>query len=162
MITPNSLSKANKSNRNQRMTALIQATRVPKNILGTNPSVVTTERISHLLSDDTFGAINLRPWYQRDIRWTLQGFNDFIGNIINHRTLVQGIMLYRYQDEEDKEKYQGKYDQEVVDGQHRLFALKAFQTSKVQQITPRIKNIKKPFIVSYQCETDADEKGAGQ
>lgn len=127
--------------------------RIRKNLLGSVAPVSIPRKIKDLLESEDFNKIKLCPCYQRDIRWSPEAMNDFIGTIMNNG-LVPGVIMYELQPEDKVEQDQGKYDFEVVDGQHRLYTLNAFKSSKLQ-ILP---NIKKPFIVHWCYET-TDEVG---
>jgi hypothetical protein len=155
MITPNSLSKANKSNRKQRMTALIQtqAIRIRKNILGSVPPTSVATQIRSLVQDEYYNTINRRPIYQRPMRWRPDAYNDLIGTIMNNG-VVPGLYMYRLHPEDKVDQEQGKYNYEVVDGQHRLYGIKSFVESTYQSLP----HIKKPFVVHWDHEK-ADENG---
>jgi len=118
------------------------------NLLGeTRPENVNVQ-ISHLLLDSDYLKYNLRPVYQRHIRWSKNAMNDFIGNIMNNG-LVPPIIQYKLSNEEKVGKNQGK-SYEIVDGQHRLFTLKAFYDATYKNC-PHIKN---NFIVYWNYEPD--------
>lgn len=117
--------------------------RVRKNLLGPYAPETQRIRIEDLLRDSYFDKINLRPPYQRNIRWTPVAMDDFIGTIM-HNGLVPGVIMYQLDLDERIGKNEGKTF-ETVDGQHRLFSLKAFADSTRQHL-PHIKN---PFIVHW-------------
>jgi hypothetical protein len=125
-------------------------TRVRKNLLGLYPPQSVSKQISDLLRDDKFTRIYLSPCYQRHIKWSLDAMCDFIGTVMNNG-LVPNIYTYNLQESETQN---GKYDTEVMDGQHRLYTLKAFMDSVECKST----HIKKTFIPHWRYET-IDEKG---
>jgi len=129
--------------------------RVRKNLLGTTEPQSKPKEIRDLLYPEYFDKVNLRPRYQRHIRWNLDAMCDFVGTVMNNG-LVPGLTTYQLHPQ-DKIEHQGKYNYEVVDGQHRLFTLNAFKSSSVQ----RLPHIKKPFIVHERFET-VDENGNKQ
>lgn len=133
----------------------MSAIRVRKNLLGVSSPETQKNALSYLLQDSYFNRINSRPVYQRHIRWNTLAMNDFIGTVMNNG-LVPGLIMYQLTTDEKVGKNQGK-SFEIVDGQHRLFTLKAFMDSTIQ-ILP---HIKKPFVVHwiYEC---FDEQGETQ
>jgi 5-methylcytosine-specific restriction endonuclease McrA len=72
--------------------------------------------------------------------------NDFVSTVMNNG-LVPGLIMYQLAPEDKIGKNEGK-SFEMVDGQHRLFTLKAFMESTLQ-ILP---HISKPFIVYWNYE----------
>uniref|UniRef100_A0A6C0K6B7 HNH nuclease domain-containing protein n=1 Tax=viral metagenome TaxID=1070528 RepID=A0A6C0K6B7_9ZZZZ len=83
--------------------------------------------------------VELRPIYQRDIRWTFQNMCDLIMAVMCSG-FIPGILLYRLQtgDERSKESY----EMECIDGQHRLFTLLHFFNSRLVELPD-----KKPFLI---------------
>jgi len=126
--------------------------RVRKNLLGSIQPQSINKQIRDLLNPEYFNKINLRPRYQRDIKWTVDAMCDFIGTVMNNR-LVPGVIMYELHPEDNPE-YQGKYDTEAVDGKHRLFTLNAFKSSSLQKLP----NKKKKFIVHWRY-VEQDENG---
>jgi len=122
------------------------AIRVRKNLLGEYTPEIQKKSLSDLLRDSYFLKINSRPVYQRHIRWSPAAMNDFIGTVMNNG-LVPGLIMYQLSPDERSGKNEGKTF-EMVDGQHRLFTLKAFMDSTRQSL-PHIKN---PFIVHWNYE----------
>ena len=126
--------------------------RVRKNLLGSSQPQSINKQIRDLLNPEYYNKINLRPRYQRGIKWTLDAMCDFIGTVMNNG-LVPGVIMYQLHPGDNPE-YEGKYDDEVVDGKHRIFALYAFKSSSLQKLP----NKKKKFIVHWRYETQ-DENG---
>jgi hypothetical protein len=119
--------------------------RVLENLTGESISDVIAHHIRQL--DNIFYArTNLRPIYQRNIRWTHSKMNDFIKHIMR-RGMVPEITLYKLSIDERTGKNENKM-QETIDGQHRLFAIKAFMDATLQNLP----HIKKPFVVYYFYE----------
>ena len=76
---------------------------------------------------ETIGdRIELRPIYQRDIRWTLENMCNLILTVMING-FIPGILLYKLQpgDERTKESYRT----ECIDGQHRFFTFMHFFNS---------------------------------
>ena len=120
--------------------------RLRKNLLGqTEPRTVQKE-LRDLIRDDYYDTIVLRPIYQRHIRWSKTAMNEFIGTIMNNG-LVPGIITYSLHNE-DKTGTSTCKDYEVVDGQHRLFTLKAFVSATYQDCP----HIIKKFIVYWEYD----------
>ena len=122
------------------------ATRVRKNLLGVSAPETQKNSLGFILQDSYFNRIISRPVYQRHIRWAPSAMNDFIGTVMNNG-LVPGLIMYKIPIDERIGKNEGK-SFEMVDGQHRLFTLKAFMDSTIK-ILP---HIKKPFIVHWNYE----------
>lgn len=110
------------------------------NLLGHTRPVYSPIQFKNLLDDDNYSKINLRPIYQRNIRWPTNQMNDFIKTVMNNG-FVPPIIQYKLNNDEKIGKNEGK-DYETIDGQHRLFVLKAFYDSKIKNCP----HIKKPFI----------------
>jgi hypothetical protein len=121
--------------------------RVRKNLLGETEPATHKKEVRDLLQDSYFNKINSHPVYQRNIKWSPDAMNDFISTIMNNG-LVPGIIMYQLSSDEKVEKNDGKVF-EMVDGQHRLFTLRAFMESTLQ-ILP---HIKKPFIVHWNYDS---------
>ena len=133
----------------------MSAIRVRKNLLGAYSPETQKNALSYLLQDNYFNRINSRPVYQRHIRWSPLAMNDFIGTVMNNG-LVPGLIMYQLTIDEKVGKNEGK-SFEMVDGQHRLFTLKAFMDSTIQVLP----HIKKPFIVHWNYEY-FNEEGEAQ
>ena len=116
---------------------------VLKNLLGEQVPNSMPIELHVILNDSYFKKINCHPVYQRQIRWTPTAMNDFISTVMNNG-LVPGIIMYKL----DTTEKCDKYEYEMVDGQHRLFALKAFMDSTEQTVS----DIPKPFIVHWVYE----------
>jgi hypothetical protein len=129
--------------------------RVRKNLLGETTPETFKKELSDLLQDTYHNKINSRPVYQRHIRWTVTAMNDFIGTVMNNG-LVPGLIMYQLASDE-KIGNNAEKSFEMVDGQHRLFTLKAFTDSTIQMLP----HIKKPFIVHWNYET-VNENGEVQ
>jgi hypothetical protein len=117
-----------------------------KNLLGQYPPQTTSIKISHLIND--YNEYNTRPVYQRDIKWSSSAMNDFISTVMNNG-LVPAIIMYDLAPDEKIGENEGKTC-EIVDGQHRLFTLKAFVDSTYRYVA----NSKKKFIVYWEYENN--------
>ena len=124
--------------------------RVRGNVLGSIPPQTLSRRLSEVLRDENYDRINLRPCYQRKIKWMLDSMCDFIFTVMKNG-LVPPIYMYHFHSDENEATL---YDEEVMDGQHRLWTLKAFMSSEKKNLP----HIKKPFIVHWCYET-IDESG---
>lgn len=122
--------------------------RIRSNLLGITQPQKLDKEIRDIVSDSYYDTIILKPIYQRHIRWSKDAMNDFIGTIMNNG-LVPGIILYEIKKEDKNEKNKNK-NYEVVDGQHRLFTIKAFYDSTFQICA----HIKKRFIVFWNYQPD--------
>jgi 5-methylcytosine-specific restriction endonuclease McrA len=120
--------------------------RVRKNLLGVSAPETQKNSLSFILQDLYFNRINSRPVYQRHIRWNPLAMNDFIDTVMNNG-LVPGLIMYQLATDEKVGKNEAK-SFEMVDGQHRLFTLKAFVDSTIQVLP----HIKKPFVVHWNYE----------
>lgn len=121
--------------------------RIRKNLLGEHSPETIKKELCDLLQASYFTKINSRPVYQRHIRWPYAAMNDFIATVMNNG-LVLGLIMYQLAADEKNGKNEGK-SLEMVDGQHRLFTLKAFMDASIQMVP----HIKKPFIVHWNYET---------
>ncbi len=128
------------------MSSTTPVIRLRKNLLGENEPHTIQKEIRDLVSCDYYDSIILRPKYQRHIRWSKDAMNDFIETIMNNG-LIPGITIYKLHFSERTEANRGK-NYEVVDGQHRLFTMKAFFDATFQECP----HIKKPFIVYWNYE----------
>ena len=121
--------------------------RTRKNLLGVHAPEKKNKDLCDLLQDTYFKKINTRPVYQRHIRWPAAAMNDFIDTIMKNG-VVPELIMYELAVDERNDKNIGK-SFELVDGQHRLFTLKAFMDASIQ----RVPHIKKEFIVHWKYET---------
>lgn len=122
--------------------------RIRKNLLGEYCAPETHKKeLGDLLKDSYFNKINPRPIYQRHIRWNPTAMNDFVGTIMDNG-LVPGLIMYQLAPDEKTGKNEGK-SFEMVDGQHRLFTLRAFMDSTIQKLP----HIHKPFIVYWNYKS---------
>jgi 5-methylcytosine-specific restriction endonuclease McrA len=121
--------------------------RIRKNLLGSYSPETVKKELCDLLQDSYFDKINSRPVYQRHIKWTPAAMNDFVGTVMNNG-LVPGLIMYQLAADEKIGKNEKK-SFEMVDGQHRLFTLRAFMESSVRYLS----HIKKPFLVYWNYET---------
>ena len=128
----------------------MSSSRVRKNLLGSTVPQTLSKEVRDLTEPDYYGKINHSPPYQRDIKWTPDSMNEFIGTVMDNG-LVQPVTVYQLHPE-DKIK-ESKYNYEVIDGKHRMHALYAFKTSS-RQLTKR----KKEYIVHW-CYEETDESG---
>ncbi len=126
--------------------------RIRKNLLGATEPQSKPKEIRDLFNPEYFDKINIRPRYQRHIRWKLDAMCELIYTVMNNG-LVPGVIMYQLHPK-DKAEHQGKYNYEVPDGQHRLFTINAFKSSSVQKLP----HIKKPFIVHW-IHVTYDESG---
>jgi hypothetical protein len=93
------------------------------------------------LMGDYGGQVELRPIYQRDIRWKRTNMCDLIATIMNEG-LIPGLILYKLQlSERHAEK---PYLFEMVDGQHRFFTVQKFFRSE-----PVTEAGGKPFLITW-------------
>lgn len=121
--------------------------RIRKNLLGEYAPDVQKVPLRYLLNDMA-KEINTQPVYQRHIRWAPTAMNDFIGTVMNNG-LVPGLIMYELRSDDDRTGRNEGKSFEMVDGQHRLFTLRAFMDSTIQ-ILP---HIKKEFVVYWDYET---------
>lgn len=80
----------------------------------------------HLSINEVMNRINdgvdLRPSYQRDICWTKSMMDDLIETVME-KGILPPIILYQFQPGDERPP---NMQYECVDGQHRLFTLRAF------------------------------------
>ena len=107
------------------------------------------KEIKDLLNPSHFSTINLRPEYQRHIRWNPSAMNKFIDSVMNKRYIMP-ILTYRLQETDLGGRYTPNtpYKYEVMDGQHRLYTLNAFRTGELCKLP----HVKKEFIVHWVLE----------
>lgn len=79
-------------------------------------------RIRDLVSrlDD---KVDLRPTYQRDIRWGRDKMNELIATVMRNG-LIPGLITYKLQAGDERAKPSHRW--ECIDGQHRIFTLSHF------------------------------------
>ena len=110
------------------------------NLLGMSQRTNITKSLIDLLGN-YYNGINTRPIYQRNIRWSQHSMNDFIKTVMNNG-FVPGLILYKI-DEHERLLNNDNKRLEMVDGQHRIYTLKAFADATFKTLP----HIKKPFIV---------------
>jgi hypothetical protein len=100
-------------------------------------------------------SYNLRPPYQRNIRWKVGAMNAFIHTIMSN-SIVPNIIIYKLHPDDKINTLTNNHRFEVMDGQHRLFTLAAFRSSSYQ-ILP---HVAKEFIVHWEYEetTESGDK----
>lgn len=99
------------------------AVRERQNILGRSP-----QTIHKSLKDiyDRRDRYDMRPTYQRDIKWALQTMCDLVSTVMDNG-FIPSLVFYKLR-QEDK---QGRtVTHEVVDGQHRLYTMIKFMHCK--------------------------------
>ena len=113
------------------------------------------KQVRDLLSADYFATINLRPGYQRHIRWKPDAMNKFIDSVMKKRYIMP-VLTYMLHPQDLTGKYTSDtiFEIEVMDGQHRLYTLNAFRSAKLQKLP----HVSKPFIVHWVYE-ETDENG---
>jgi 5-methylcytosine-specific restriction endonuclease McrA len=93
------------------------------------------------LMGDYGSQVELRPVYQRDIRWKKDNMCDLIKTIMSEG-LIPGLILYKLQGEE--RSADSPYRYEMVDGQHRFFTIQKFFNSELVTEAGG-----KPFLISW-------------
>lgn len=121
--------------------------RFSNKLLGDNSIASTTPKIFYIYNE--LKDINLRPIYQRDIRWTLPKMSGFL-NTIMYSGIVPEILLYKLSEEERDE-----YKYECIDGQHRLFTIYHFRSGKYVELPGKTKFL--IYIEYYNEETSQTE-----
>jgi hypothetical protein len=116
------------------------------NLLGEAPPLPLNIELCNLLQDSYYSKCKLRASYQRQISWSKNQMNDFIEHIMNNG-LVPPITQYKLSNEEKEGENTG-IQYEIVDGQHRLFTLKAFYDATFQECA----HIKNKFIVYWNYQ----------
>jgi 5-methylcytosine-specific restriction endonuclease McrA len=118
--------------------------------------VYCDKQVRDLLQPDFYSTLNFNPEYQRPIGWTPDKMNAFALSVMKNHFISQ-VLTYQLQ---ESDKSTGRYtpdtvfDYEVMDGQHRLYTLNAFNSAKLQKIPGETKE----FIV--HCNVDSvDEDG---
>ena len=129
-----------------------------------NQPVSQPKTIEHLL--ETLGErVQLRPWYQRDITWSLENMCDLISSVM-HCGFIMGFLLYKLQPG-DEGLAEG-FRTECVDGQHRLYTFFHFFNSKAFLLGKKKVLISLPYTgadgrtvnVFYKKTADTDEWAA--
>ena len=106
--------------------------RVRKNFLGKNRPPTVEKQLIDILVDKKFYRYNLKPPQQRgELAWPFETMLSLINSVMDNRFIPEPL-VYEYQEGENEQ-----YDYEVLDGQHRLFTLKAFFDSKKQKLLKR-------------------------
>ena len=119
--------------------------RTRKNLLGRRPQTVSKEIID--LNDKyEKKRIDMRPVYQREIRWSPLLMNNLIGTVMDNG-LVPGLIFYKLH--ADDKVGRPTISTEVVDGQHRLFTVFWFISSEWVEL-PR----KRKFIVYWPYKNE--------
>lgn len=116
----------------------VETERVRRNLLGRRPQTVSKEIIDLFEKQH---RIDMRPPYQRDIRWGPLLMNGLIGTIMDNG-LVPGLIFYKLHAADKVGR--PTMSVEVVDGQHRLFTVFNFMACEYVQL-PR----KKKFIIYW-------------
>ncbi len=99
------------------------------------------------LMGDYGGQVELRPVYQRDIRWKRENMCELIKTVMN-QGLIPGLILYKLQAEEREDDSPFRY--EMVDGQHRFFTIqKYFKSELVEEAGG------KPFMITWVYRDEA-------
>jgi hypothetical protein len=96
-------------------------------ILTQDPIVEKLRIVHYLLLFGNINSINLRPGYQRELRWSHEQYNDFIGTIMVHG-YIPNIVIYKLHDDDARDLE--SHENECIDGQHRIFAMSNFKNSE--------------------------------
>lgn len=96
-------------------------------ILTQDPIVAKYQIIHYLLLFGDVNCMNLRPGYQRDLRWTHEQYNDFIGTIMIHG-YIPNIVIYKLHEHDERDLV--THQNECIDGQHRIYAIIKFKNSE--------------------------------
>jgi 5-methylcytosine-specific restriction endonuclease McrA len=110
------------------------------------PVASTTKTIKWVAK--LFSKTNIRPVYQREIRWSQDNMCLFVTHILRNGILNGSIMLYTLQPTERPAGSEWIY--ECVDGQHRIFTAYHYINSLPVELPG-----KKPFLV-YARNEDED------
>lgn len=108
------------------------------------PPFPENKSISAIATELGNDKVNLKPEYQRDLRWSNDQMSDLISTVMNGM-LVPQIMLYKLQKDDKREGE--KYSHECIDGQHRLFVLCQFLKGEMVTL-PRTT----PFMIYWYHE----------
>jgi hypothetical protein len=128
------------------------------------PPTIETKACKSIAFDFGTGEIDLRPPYQRGLRWNQEQMRKFIGTIMMGG-YVPSILLYLLH---STDANYGKYQVECVDGQHRLFVIINFIKGEYVKLSEKTK----PFMVTwyhpetkthvFYSDTDATRKWAAE
>lgn len=119
------------------------AIRVRKIVLSI-PPVTETRSIKSIATDLGNDEVNLKPEYQRDLRWSPDQMSGLISTVMNGQLMPQ-IMLYKLQDGDNHEGEE--YSYECIDGQHRLFVLWHYRKGEMVALPQT-----KPFMIYWYHE----------
>ena len=137
------------------MIALASNPTVPRRTLQRTREIEYRDKeVRDLLTPSYFTTINLRPRYQRQIRWKPEAMNSFIDSVFKGRYIMP-VLMYALHPEDLTGRYtiDTNYESEVLDGQHRLWTLNAFRTARLQKLP----NVKKEFIVYWDYVDETAE-----
>lgn len=112
--------------------------RVRNPLLHGEPPKYENIKIQYVVGD--IAKMNLRPSYQREIRWNQSAMNDLIGTIMENG-LIPGILSYKLQPGDERF---GEFKSEIIDGQHRLFTIYHFRNNLPVKLPG-----KKPFMIQW-------------
>ena len=124
---------------------------IRKNILGEYPPITNQYPLNYIVNA-WWQETNLRPIYQRQIEWKPDNMNKYIAWLLDNGLNFE-ITIYNLHYDEKVGKNEN-YSREVIDGQHRLFTIKAFYDSTYRDIL----TYKKKFVVYWPYEFK-DENG---
>ncbi len=124
---------------------------IRKNLLGDHPPITYQYPLNYIVTV-WWELTNLRPIYQRQIEWKPENMNKYIAWLMDNGLNFE-ITIYDLHSDERVGKNE-KFCREVIDGQHRLFTIKAFYDSTYRYIL----TCKKGFVVYWPYEY-TDEKG---
>lgn len=94
------------------------------------------KQVEDILLTKFYSKLNFNPEYQRPIGWSPEKMNAFILSVMKNQ-FISPVLTYELQ---ESDKSTGRYtpdtvfDYEVMDGQHRLYTLNAFNSAKLQKI----------------------------
>ena len=123
-------------------------TRNRNSVLPSRP--VSEPQSLRCLMRDFAGEIQLRPVYQRDIRWKKGNMCDLVKTVMSEG-LIPGIIVYRLQAAE--RPVGSPYRYEMVDGQHRFFTIQ-----KYFQGEPVTETGSKPFMITWVYRDEATNR----
>jgi hypothetical protein len=118
------------------MTAVRERKLLLKDSVSSHP--VTVEQVARL-----YNKTEIRPVYQRDIRWTQDNMCLFVAHILRKGILNGAVMLYKLQGAERPDGSRTEW--ECVDGQHRIFTVYHYINSLPVNLPG-----KRPFLISWQ------------
>ena len=105
------------------------------------PPTTETKSCKSIAFDFGSGEIDLRPLYQRGLRWKQQQMCEFVGTIMMSG-YVSPVLLYSLQ---LADANYGKFLVECIDGQHRLFVIINFIRGEFVKLPGNTK----PFLVTW-------------